>query len=52
MKDSRLKYNQTARLIVQLVRDFGLSVTQAAAIAMVSIETVERVLIHQPNFGY
>jgi hypothetical protein len=51
MKEGMFKSNQTARLIIQLVRDFGLSVSQAAAVAMVPVETVKLVLT-QANFAW
>ena len=51
MKESRLRSNQTARLIIQLARDFGLTVSEVAAIAMVPVETVQLVL-RQASFAY
>lgn len=51
MKDSLINSNQTVRLIVQLVREFGLSITQVAAIAMVPLEFVEQIMQQAPHFA-
>lgn len=44
MKDSLISVNQTARLIVQLVQEFGLSLSHAATIAMVPLEFAEMIM--------